>query len=153
MDKMRGPIRQITINSATFENCTVDLAYLNFFFGRNGAGKSTIARSLGSEQGLIWDTNVDENDHSIIVYDRVFVDENFSSYESLDGVFTLGKANIEAEKELATLRQDRDEHARAAKQHEDEASAKQTHLTQLKTDFQDECWEQTQNLRSRFPET
>ena len=161
MDKMRGPIRQITINSATFKDCTVDffkdctvdLSYLNFFFGRNGAGKSTIARTLGSRHGLTWDTNVDANDHSITVYDRDFVDENFSTYESLNGVFTLGKANIEAEKELTALRQDRDEHTRVARNHEDDASAKQAQLEQLTADFHDECWEKSRDIRDQFPET
>ena len=150
---MPGPIRQITVNSATFEDCTVDLSYLNFFFGRNGAGKSTIARTLGSGHGLTWDTTVDANDHTVMVYDRDFVDENFSTYESLNGVFTLGKANIEAEKDLATLRQDRDEHARVAKQHEDEASSKQAQLEQLTADFRDECWEKSKDIRTQFPET
>ncbi|WP_143110080.1 AAA family ATPase [Corynebacterium sp. NML140438] len=68
MDKMHGPIRQITINSATFEDCTVDLNNLNFFFGRNGAGKSTIARTLGSGYGLTWDTTVDANDHTVMFF-------------------------------------------------------------------------------------
>ena len=153
LDKMRGPIRQITVNSATFTDCTVDLSYLNFFFGRNGAGKSTIARTLGSGHGLTWDTTVDANDHSVMVYDRDFVDENFSTYESLNGVFTLGKTNIEAKKQLATLRQDRDIHTHVAKHHEDEASAKQTQLEQLTADFHDECWEKSKDLRDQFPET
>ncbi|WFN91128.1 AAA family ATPase [Arcanobacterium wilhelmae] len=150
---MRGPIRQIRVNSATFTDCTVDLSYLNFFFGRNGAGKSTIARTLGLGHGLTWDTNVDADDYSVMVYDRGFVDENFSTYESLNGVFTLGKANIEAEKKLAILRQDRDEHTRVAKHHEDEASAKQAQLEQLTANFHDECWEKSKDLRDQFSET
>lgn len=153
MDKMRGPIRQITVNSATFEDCTVDLSYLNFFFGRNGAGKSTIARALGAGHGLTWDTNVDADNYSVMVYDRGFVDENFSTYESFNGVFTLGKANIEAEKQLATLRQDRDKHARVARNHEDDASAKQAQLEQLTADFHDECWDKSKDIRDQFPET
>lgn len=153
MDKMRGPIRQITVNSATFKDCTVDLSYLNFFFGRNGAGKSTIARTLGSGHGLTWDTTVVADDHTVMVYDRDFVEENFSTYESLNGVFTLGKANIEAEKQLATLRQDRDEHARVARNHEDDASAKQAQLEQLTADFHDECWEKSKDIRAQFPDT
>lgn len=150
---MRGPIRKITVNSATFTDCTVDLSYLNFFFGRNGAGKSTIARTLGSRNGLTWDTDVDADDHTVMVYDRDFVDENFSTYESLNGVFTLGKANIEAEKKLAALRQDRDKHAHITKQHEDEASAKQAQLDQLTANFHDECWEKSKAIRDQFPET
>ena len=49
--KMEAAIRQITLNRATFENTGTSIVptYINFFFGRNGAGKSTVLKSIARQ--------------------------------------------------------------------------------------------------------
>ena len=42
-DKMKSLITNIKLDAATFHGETVDPTYINFFFGKNGAGKSTVA--------------------------------------------------------------------------------------------------------------
>ena len=69
MDKMRGPISTITLNAATYNGCSFETNYLNFFYGRNGAGKSTIARASSERRGLDWKTGVNPDDHHVMVYE------------------------------------------------------------------------------------
>ena len=38
-EKMKGLIESITVDAATFHNETIEPTYINFFFGKNGAGK------------------------------------------------------------------------------------------------------------------
>ena len=54
--KMEAAIRQITLDRATFENTgtTVVPTYINFFFGRHGAGKSTLAEVIAADEGIVW---------------------------------------------------------------------------------------------------
>lgn len=40
--KMKSAIEKITLNDATFSNEVIEPTYVNFFYGKNGAGKSTI---------------------------------------------------------------------------------------------------------------
>lgn len=46
-DKIKSEIIKIELNDATFEGtgATVTPTYVNFFFGNNGTGKSTIAKA------------------------------------------------------------------------------------------------------------
>ena len=44
--KMKSAIEKITLNDATFSNEVIEPTYVNFFYGKNGAGKSTIARTF-----------------------------------------------------------------------------------------------------------
>lgn len=46
MEKKRSVIDGITLNTATFDNEPVTPTYINLFFGRNGAGKSSIAKVI-----------------------------------------------------------------------------------------------------------
>lgn len=50
--KMKSAIEKITLNDATFSNEVIEPTYVNFFYGKNGAGKSTIARTF--KASLIW---------------------------------------------------------------------------------------------------
>lgn len=40
--KMKSAIEKITLNDATFSNEVIEPTYVNFFYGKNGAGKSTM---------------------------------------------------------------------------------------------------------------
>ena len=49
--KMTSAITGIKLNRATFSNELIDqLTYVNFFYGNNGAGKSSIAKAIESSE-------------------------------------------------------------------------------------------------------
>lgn len=80
-----------------------DLKRVNFFFGFNGTGKSTIGKYL---HNLSLDTNsqnsvfnhcsqvgYDGTQHQILTFNEDFIDENFVSNSDLKGVFSLNQSN------------------------------------------------------------
>jgi wobble nucleotide-excising tRNase len=99
-------IESITIKSiATFD--TVDgvkiegLKKVNFFYGANGSGKTTIANFLQNHSDTKFiDCSVSwENGQAIktLVYNKEFREKNFG-IGKIDGVFTLGEATKEEKK-------------------------------------------------------
>lgn len=82
-----------------------DLKKVNFFFGANGAGKTTLSKVVAASDAksgrrLHW---LHENKLETFVYNDQYVSENFSQ-DSVDGIVTLGRGSIEAQKEVARLR-------------------------------------------------
>lgn len=87
-----------------------DLKRLNFFFGSNGSGKSTIAKYLdslcqedseSSNQFLDCSNNgFDHSNHDILVYDENFVEVNFNKNHLLKGVFSLNETNEIIDREI-----------------------------------------------------
>ncbi|MEQ9297295.1 MAG: AAA family ATPase [Cyclobacteriaceae bacterium] len=81
----------------------VDLKKLNFFFGANGSGKSTIAKYLSNlclseaERDNAFrkcsENGYDPVSHQILVFDENFTENNFNRNALLKGVFSLNSAN------------------------------------------------------------
>ncbi len=78
-----------------------DLKKVNFFFGFNGSGKSTIAKYLHnlslaeSQRSLDFkdctQNGYDESIHQILTFYESFTEVNFNSKPLLKGVFSLNK--------------------------------------------------------------
>lgn len=95
-------IENITLkNIATYDNAGIQVNYLkkiNFIYGANGCGKTTISNFLYNltdpkfnQCSIAWKNNISLN---ILVYNKEFRERNFGKGK-LGGVFTLGEATAE----------------------------------------------------------
>ena len=107
-------IESMTIASvATFGTTPVqlnDLSKFNFFFGSNGAGKTTVSRVIAEEANfptcrVAWKAGTKLQP---LVYNRDFVDRNFNQSADLKGVFTLGEKHVEILTKVSTAKSDLD---------------------------------------------
>ncbi len=84
-----------------------DLKEVNYFYGANGSGKTTISRVIAAPSHpdhancrVVWKSG---RPIETLVYNRDFVEENFGG-EDIKGVFTVGKRSVEALQEISRLR-------------------------------------------------
>ncbi|MCI3935615.1 AAA family ATPase [Chryseobacterium aahli] len=86
-----------------------DFKKVNFFFGNNGSGKSTIARlfyNLSQNEVLSSHFNncsidgFNRNEEEIIVFDSDFVQNNFYIKTELSGIFSLDEKNEEIDENI-----------------------------------------------------
>ncbi|GIU01994.1 AAA family ATPase [Shewanella morhuae] len=149
-------IGEIQINApvATYLNPTrlADLRRINYIFGANGTGKTTIsrviARTVGHEHcSLAWRGGVEL---LCMVYNRDFVEQNFNQNGPLQGVFTLGENQVEAERDIAGLQpaiekaNDQISSLNNQLNGEDSQSGKCKELAELEPILRDKCWKQKQ---------
>jgi len=90
----------------------LDLKNLNYFFGFNGAGKSTIAKYLRNISLDTANQNQDFQNCSctgynstqsqILVFNEEFIDENFRQNSELKGVFSLNQTNATIDTQIAS---------------------------------------------------
>lgn len=108
-------ISSITIKDvATYDNTNGvtlnDLKTVNFFFGFNGSGKSTISKYLrnltqkGTQQSQRFNscsnTGYDVLLHQILTFNEDFIEENFRRSADLKGVFSLNQANAVIDQQI-----------------------------------------------------
>lgn len=137
-----------------------DLRRINYIFGANGTGKTTISRVVEGEQGhnhsqIIWQGGIPLEK---MVYNRDFVDRNFNQGDLLQGVFTLGENQVEAEREIAHLRPEigkvnaQISSLKTQLDGETGQSGKRTELTDLEPVLRDKCWKQKELHDAYFKE-
>src|SRR5690625_4268975 len=157
-------INEIQINPpvATYLNPTRlnDLRRINYIFGANGTGKTTISRVIAAEQGhehcqLVWRGGIELER---LVYNRDFVDRNFNQDGPLQGVFTLGENQVEAERAIARLRLEIDKvngqsaSLKTQLDGEDGQSGIRKELSGLEPVLRDKCWKQKELHDAYFKE-
>lgn len=143
-------IEQIAIGNVTSYGAGVQtfgpLKPINFVYGANGSGKTTISRIIDAEAGfthclISW---AGGNALETLVYNRHFVEQNF--HPELRGIFTLGEADaaIIQQIEEATKRRDELQKELQAKgvalSGEDGNGGKKGELASLTASFTEQCW-------------
>ena len=98
--KIKGAITDIKMDDASFEGTgTVidELSLVNFFFGSNGTGKSTIADCLGDLKYV--NTSVDDmyENYDVLLFNQRYIAKTIKNYQNMAAVFTINSADAAAQ--------------------------------------------------------
>lgn len=149
--KIPSAITGIKLNRATFSDVPIQgLTFINFFYGNNGAGKSSIAHAIEEGEGLTWADGKSAADYDLLVYNQEYINRNFTNFGDLHGVFIFGEEDIEAKKRIEQLTEERKRKSEERTAALDEHSKTKTGIETALTDFQDTCFKKTDALRKRF---
>ena len=158
--KYPSVIQQIELHDATFaktpakESTVTDLTCVNFFFGNNGTGKSTIARAIINNDGVSYNPRFNRDGFFLHVYDENYIRDNIQSYPGMPGLFTMDYVNIttqhEVEKRQAEIQSLHDHNVQISEQ----KSKKESQLEKLIKSFRKDIWDKTKEFREvKFPDT
>lgn len=80
-DKVPSQIIDIQLNDASYRDTNTHiegLTFVNFFFGNNGTGKSTIAKAIKSDgSGITYGSGRTHGEFLHLVFDQDFIDNHF----------------------------------------------------------------------------
>lgn len=140
-------IRNISIkNTATFDETGIEVLEfkkVNFFYGANGSGKTTISNFIYeptnarfTECQLKWQNDIKLKS---LVYNKEFRDRNFGK-GTIDGVFTLGQATKEEAELIEEKREELKELKEKGIQQKAVLDKQIEKRDDLEDDFREEVW-------------
>ncbi len=154
-DKLPSEIRKIELDDATFKgtHAVIEPTYVNFFFGNNGTGKSTIAKAIQSGTGVTYAPGRSHADYIPLVYNQDFINRNVASYHSLPGVFTINDVNVRIQEQIDEKSALQSDARKASADASAEYEKKRGIRVELQKQLFKDCWDKTSDLRERFDET
>ena len=116
---------------------------VNLIYGLNGTGKSTLSDFLYSQTASHFkECNIEGlGSEEIIVYNQQFIKDYFYESENLKGIFTLSKANTEAEKKIRIAEKEIDKLEKQSDRKSGEILKHQNDLNKKKQDAENKIWE------------
>lgn len=137
-------------NAATYSNITIEPKQINFVYGGNGTGKTTLSRVIsGTSSGsyhIEWEngTNLET-----LVFNGEFIEKNFS--ERISGIFTLGEDDDKTARRIEELGKDIDDLGNEITTKSKSVTGQREKQKEAFQQFAEACWIQRKTF-SRFSE-
>jgi len=153
-------INEITMkNVATYNQIGVkieDLKRLNYFFGNNGSGKSTIAKYLQSlvigdpenKYSSCSKDNYNPIQEEILVFNQDFVERNFRISQTLKGIFSLNQKNAEIDEQIKANGETINDKLKTKNELEEKNAAFNQQNNQRKTELTEKCFNKRNVFKS-----
>ena len=147
-EKLPGVVQKITLNTNTYQNRSIEPTLINFFFGKNGAGKSTIAQCFkGKREGLFPDVSA----YEVLVYNQDFIRENLQEDRSMPGVFSMNAEDIEKQNQISAKQEELDKLREQYTTKKNTKEEKENFPASLRSDLEGSFWKLTATPRADFP--
>lgn len=129
------------------------LSRLNFIFGFNGSGKTTITRVIADEQEnypsceIRWQNGITIQ---TLVYNQNFIENNFNESTEFKGVFTLGEDQVQTLTDINNIKSDivtldkRINSLTETLKGKNGTGGKKGELDELEDQLSNKCWKQKQ---------
>ncbi len=153
-NKKCAAIKKIILNKATFHSVELNPTAVNFFYGSNGVGKSTIVDVLSTQpENIEWEPNKTATDFDVFVYDQNYIDKNFKTFDNLPGVFTFLEENIKIREQINSVRETKIDYEKRINQTTQKISDLRKLQTADRDNFYKKCWYDTAEIRRDYPHT
>ena len=149
-EKMQSGIHSIQLEGRTYHNAPpLKPTLINFFYGKNGAGKSTIAEFIKQRHNI----TPDISQYEVLVYDKPFIDRNIKEDDDpeMPGVFSMNEGNIEKETEIKEKEGTLRDIATSIQEKKDAIEELSKRPAALRSSLDETCWKLTADPRDGMP--
>lgn len=149
-EKVKSAIVEISLSVEPFQTTLIEPTAINFFYGKNGSGKTSISRAIKDGGGLTWKATEPEGEYDRLVFNRDFIQQNLLLHDRLPGVFTISEADIAVQGEIKKKSEERKQLDANAASLGEQLTVKKGEAFVEKTIFTESCWNLSKTARTFF---
>ena len=149
MKKQERGIREVTLNTPTIHGLRVEPSAVNFIFGKNGTGKSSIARALATRDPARRESG--EREPEVYVYNEEYIEDRVQALGDVQGIYTFSKRNVETRRALEALEKARAEREKERREKSELLARRKKDLSRELENYQKTLWRATSEIRRRYP--
>ncbi|MCL2521092.1 MAG: AAA family ATPase, partial [Spirochaetaceae bacterium] len=123
---------------------------VNFFYGSNGSGKTTISRVIKNRERIGWLDTINVDLVDIRVFNRDYIDENFGENSKINGIFNFGEDNVKIEEEINELTAEAAECLKKIGNFNKSKEELEKKRSELEESIKDLCWNSTREYTKSF---
>jgi wobble nucleotide-excising tRNase len=133
------------------DNQVIEIKLVNFVFGNNATGKTTISRLI-KRASQTEDSRVSftDKEEEIIVFNTDFTKSAFRYSDTIPGVFTLGEDRKGNEDRISRLKNDLVGCRNEFDKNKINLRKVRNEINELMENMEALCWEETKEIRERF---
>ena len=149
MGRKKSGIVSIRLNTPTIHGAVLEPAPVNFFYGKNGVGKTSIGRALADPTGDIsWKEG---KPLKVVLFNEEYVERALKSVNGFPGVYALSRENAEIQRKIEDSTRQKEEMATRLKDLEAELDTRQRQAEELHERRIRAIWQATAEIRKRYP--
>ena len=137
-------------NIATIKEAEIEPLQVNYFFGGNGSGKTSISRFLNNPENYNNGFIIKDQVSEILVYNRDFIENNFQDKNAIQGIFTIGESAVEALKEIEEKEAEKARYQAELDGRLNSIEKLQSDITAIGMELEEKCWAVQQKIGEQF---
>lgn len=149
-EKVKSAIVEISLSVEPFQSTLIEPTAINFFYGKNGSGKTSISRAIKDGSTLAWKATEPETEYERLVFNRDFIQQNLMLHDRLPGVFTISEADIAVQNEIKKKSEEKKQLDSKATSLGEQLTVKKGEAFVEKTIFTESCWNVSKTARTLF---
>ena len=147
-EKVKSAIVEISLSVEPFQGTRIEPTAINFFYGKNGSGKTSISRAIMDGGALTWKATEPESDYDRLVFNRDFIQQNLMLHDRMPGVFTISEADIAVQGEIKKKSEEKKQLDAKVATLGEQLTTKKGEAFVEKTIFTDSCWNISKTART-----
>ena len=151
MGRKKSGIVSIRLNTPTIHGYTLEPAPVNFFYGKNGVGKTSIGRALADPASEI--TWKDGKPLKVLLFNEEVADHYIRNVNGFPGVYAVSRENAGIQRQIEEKMQQREKMTLDLAAMKEERKRRQEEAEETGRERIRAVWQTTAEFRKKYPET
>ena len=150
MERVKGGIVSVTMDAPTIHGLTVNPGLVNFFYGKNGTGKTSIGRALAGSGGKItWDMSLPQG-AKVYLYNEDTINRIIRNCGNEPGIYAFSEENVQVQQAIEETEKQQEETKKKIQEMREKLEQMRSDTAQTEEEHLTAIWRAAADYRKKY---